>query len=351
MAELPKPTNTTINKIYEAYEQSREDGFRPHLGGSLIGRPCERELWYVFHWCTKVDFEGRILRLFETGELEEARFTANLRAAGVEVHDVDQNGKQFRISALNGHFAGSLDGVGQGFIEAPKAWHVIEMKTHNDRSFKKLQKEGVRVAKPEHYAQMQVYMKHTELQRAYYLAKNKNTDELYGERIKYDDEAYDTLIKKAERIITSDKPPIRINKDPAHFECKWCDHAELCHGTDAPEVNCRTCAHSTPMMDGDEQRWHCAHHDTNIPFEHQSSSDCPEHTFNPNLIENFAEPIDSNGLSIKYNNTLTNKEFWNGKDGYTSCYSSKEINATKDKKALGDPAIDAIRDHFDGELV
>ena len=39
---------TTVQKIYEHYEASRENGHRPHLGGSQIGNPCSRALWYQF---------------------------------------------------------------------------------------------------------------------------------------------------------------------------------------------------------------------------------------------------------------------------------------------------------------
>lgn len=353
MVALPQRQHNTINKIYEAYERRNQDEKpRPHLGGSLIGKPCERELWYSFRWCNARTFEGRMLRLFETGELAEDRFVANLQAAGVEVFNIDQNtGNQYRISGLHGHFAGSLDGVGVGFAEAPKAYHVIEMKTHNEKSFTKLKKEGVRVAEPEHYAQMQVYMGHTEIERAYYLAVNKNTDELYGERVKFDKEVFETLMKKAERIIASDKPPTRINNDPAHFQCKWCDQKDLCHGTAAPQVNCRTCAHSTPVMDGEGGKWRCEFHDADIPTEFQSSSECPDHTFIPDLLANWAEPIDSNGHSVKYKNLLTENEFWNGKDGYSGGYTSKEIRAAHDKKCIGNPEFDAIREKFDGEIV
>ena len=48
--------------------------------------------------------------------------------------------------------------MGLGIPEAPKTWHVLEFKTHNSKSFAKLEKEGVQKSNPMHYAQMQVYM-------------------------------------------------------------------------------------------------------------------------------------------------------------------------------------------------
>ena len=139
MAALPPPPAATVAAIYAAYEATRGDGFRDHLGASLIGKPCERALWYDFRWITPATFPGRILRLFETGQLEEARLVRNLRATGATVLDVDpETGRQFRVEAVGGHFGGSLDAVAIGLIEAPKTWHVVEFKTHSARSFHEL---------------------------------------------------------------------------------------------------------------------------------------------------------------------------------------------------------------------
>ena len=42
MAELPAPPTPTLTAIYGAYENRQGDGFREHLGASLIGKPCGR---------------------------------------------------------------------------------------------------------------------------------------------------------------------------------------------------------------------------------------------------------------------------------------------------------------------
>ena len=67
----------------------------------------------------RATFDGRMLRLFQTGDREEDRIVANLRAVGVTVWDTDPDtGKQIRFTACAGHFALSLDGVGEGFKKA-----------------------------------------------------------------------------------------------------------------------------------------------------------------------------------------------------------------------------------------
>ena len=86
MAVLPDPPTPTLSAIYAAYEAERGDGFREHLGASLIGKSCERALWYDFRWVTRARFPGRILRLFETGQLEEARLVRNLQHLRLNGH-------------------------------------------------------------------------------------------------------------------------------------------------------------------------------------------------------------------------------------------------------------------------
>ena len=159
MAELPVPQSPTREAIFAAYEADADDGFRAHLGASLIGRECERALWYGFRWTTRLRHPGRMLRLFETGQREEARLVANLRRIGATVLEVDpETGRQFQVAAHGGHFGGSIDGLALGLPEAPKTWHVLEFKTHSRKSFTALAAKGVEESKPQHFAQMQVYL-------------------------------------------------------------------------------------------------------------------------------------------------------------------------------------------------
>jgi hypothetical protein len=285
MATLPDRPQPTVDAIYAAYEANQETGYRYHLGASLIGTECERSLWYSFRWASKATFSGRMLRLFQTGHLAEARFVADLRAAGIEVYDVDEDGKQFGVRDEFGHFGGSMDGCGIGFSEAPKTWHLCEFKTHNEKSFVKLQKEGLQKAKPRHYAQMQVYMHLSGMTRGFYLAVNKNTDELYQERIEYDATFALQLLAKANRVIQSEHAPRKLSNDPSWFECRFCDHRAVCHGDAMPERTCRSCINSTPVAGG---TWHCqeadnAGADSELSREAQETG-CLYHRYIPDFV-------------------------------------------------------------------
>lgn len=254
----------------------KEESFRSHLGISTIGRPCARDLWYSWHWCKKPTFNGRMLRLFNRGHLEEARFIAMLQLIGAKVWTTDENGKQFRVTS--GHYGGSMDAIALGLPEFPEEPMLAEFKTHNDKSFRTLTQEGVMKAKWEHYVQMCVYGHAQGLTKALYLAVNKNDDTLHGEIIHIDPTVADRYNTRASSIITSPEPPQRINSSPGWYQCKLCNHRQMCHEFEMPERNCRTCAHSSPS---DNAQWLCERHKTYLLA---SCEACPEYLVNPTIL-------------------------------------------------------------------
>ncbi|MCC6719556.1 MAG: oxidoreductase [Acetobacteraceae bacterium] len=295
MATLPPPSSPTVSAIYAAYESAADAGYRAHLGASLIGGECERAIWYSFRWATRARHTGRLLRLFETGHLAEARFVADLRRIGVTVLDVDPaTGRQWTLRDAGGHFGGSMDAVAKGFPEAPQTWHVCEFKTHSAKSFAALTAEGVEKSKPLHWAQMQAYMQLAGLDRAFYLAVCKDTDALYQERTRHDPGAGLRILAKAARIIGATRPPARISQDPAWWQCRRCDHHAVCHGGAAPERHCRSCLHASPVQGGD---WHCARHAAPLDRRMQEAG-CAAHLYLPDFVA--AEQIDAGEDWVSY---------------------------------------------------
>ena len=258
MAPIPPPADSTVKRIYETWKVMRPPRHSRRLGASQIGKSCDRMLWYSFRWAKLPDFEGRMLRLFERGYLEETILTQELKRIGVEFNAVDPDtGKQYEFSDLGDHFVCKIDGAGCGFVEAPAAWHVVEFKTASESNYGKIVKQGVFEAKPEHYAQCQIGMGMSGMERCAYIVVNKNTDEIHMERIAFDSSAYTQLRQRAKEIIFSVWPPERISDSPAWYECKMCTFHGLCHGVDAAEQNCRTCKHSMPLED---DGWVCDKH-------------------------------------------------------------------------------------------
>lgn len=259
--------------------RGKSSPFRAHLGASLIGRECTRELWYSFHWATKNVFGGRMHRLFNRGHLEEPRFVALLEMIGCTVWQVDPQGKQFRITGHRGHLGGSIDAVISGLPEMGTAPVLGEFKTHGDKSFKKLLDEGVQSAKWEHFVQMQTYMGKLILPAALYLAVNKNDDEIYAEIVMFDQAVYERYQQRSVIVIDAVEAPKRINQSPGWFKCKFCDHKAVCHGTALPERNCRTCVHAKV---GDNATWNCTAHNRDLSEEDQLAG-CPSYVMNPEM--------------------------------------------------------------------
>lgn len=245
---------TTFSQIEDAYRA--DDGIRTHLGASIIGGSCDRQLWYSFRWVEKAHPEPKMLRLWNRGHLEEARFYALLMTAGVQTWMNDPTtGKQFKVSTVGGHFGGSGDGVSYGVPDVPGIYVLNEFKTHNDKSFQELVRKGVQDAKPAHYVQMNTYMKGMGLSWALYMAVNKNDDGLHAEVLSYNQQVADTYEQRAVYIIFSPAPPKGISNSPSWYECKFCDFKNVCHYNKAPARNCRTCKYAEIINGG----WACGH--------------------------------------------------------------------------------------------
>ena len=270
----------------DIYSQT-EQPFRKHLGASLIGRECSRELWYSWHWCKAPKFGGRILRLFNRGHAEEPRFVALLQMIGCTVYQFDKNGKQFRIDGHGGHYGGGLDGVAVGIPEYPTEPGLTEFKTHSEKSFNSVAKEGVQAAKVEHFHQMQQYMGYHKLRFALYMAVNKNTDEIHAEIILFDPIYFHQYFERAGTIIKSKIPLPKISNNAKFFKCTFCDFKPICHGKDVPARNCRTCVYSEAFLENDNGEWICTNplSKLNLLSFEQQLKGCDNYIVNPHIKE------------------------------------------------------------------
>lgn len=302
-----------LPKMDDAY-RGEEDAHRSHFGFSNIGETCARKLWFSWKWVLAKAFPARILRLFNRGHLEEARFLAMLVSAGFDVHYETPGGGQFRIVDHNGHAGSAIDAVVVGIPDLPEGTPALtEMKTHSDKYFKLLVRKGVREGFWKHYVQMQVYMRKHNLSWGLYMAVNKNDDELYCELISFDPAVADRYIERAGMILNSDEAPPRVNDSPGWYECKYCDYNKLCHQAVLPDINCRTCLHSSPVEDA---KWHCVHHNVEISKADQLQG-CNTHIFNPHLL-NGAEIIDGNSDEGWMKITWCGQNIHLGEGGITS---------------------------------
>jgi hypothetical protein len=254
--------------------RQQDTGPRAHLGASGIGEDCSRKLWYSFRWAFRENFKdeknhARVMRLFNRGHREEPRMIELLQGIGAQVWTHDANGEQFKITkSANGHFGGSIDGIArlppQYGIEEPV---LLEFKTNGTGAgFQALVDNGMRIAKPVHYAQVCVYGSDVQYNLRYclYMNTNKNDDSLHIELVELNHELGHTLRKKAEMIVSSQKPPNRISENATRVPCVYCAAREICHKGALPERNCRSCKNSEPVADG---QWKCHVHNATIPSD------------------------------------------------------------------------------------
>lgn len=259
-----------IKEDIDGYCQKTYDGgHRDHLGASLIGDPCKRKLWYSFRWCVREIFDGRMLRLFNRGHREESRFIEWLEGIGFKVWAVEpETGNQFRISAVNGHFGGSLDGI----AKLPESYGIpgpvlLEFKTSGTGApFNRVGELGMEIAKPQHFAQTSTYGSEPKYNFEYclYCIINKNDDSITVELVKLNHAHGQNMRTKAEQIINSQEPPARLSDNPTYRDCSYCAAKKVCHEGAKPEKNCRSCVNAKPI---ENALWECHKFNSVIPAE------------------------------------------------------------------------------------
>ena len=304
-----------LPKMDDAY-RGTEKPFRRHQGASSIGADCARELQLSWRWATKPEFPERILRLFNRGHLEEARFLAMLMCVPtIKLWFETEDGGQYKWSDYNGHYGSALDGIATGIPDLPNGDACYtEFKTAGDKPFAKVVKNGVRAEQWKHFVQMQQCMKYFNLQYSLYMVVNKNTDELYAEIIDYDKDIADQYTRRAGEIIfTTDALP-RISNTKTFFKCKFCNQKDVCHGTTIPEVNCRTCCHWSPEQDG---TFSCARNNEEL-FGPDVYEGCAEHVFDPTLLSGFSYLGGDASRNATLLRTRDGQDFWQGPNDTTS---------------------------------
>ena len=288
----------------DAFFESTPDYERDYIGASQIGEPCARKVWLQFNRLSfQEKFSGRMLRLFNRGNREESFFEHVLQAIGFKIVESCLEQAGFK----SGFFAGHSDGI----LMRDGIRYVAEYKTHNDKSFKTLVLDGVKEAKPLHYAQMMVYGRKFKCDKALYCAVNKNDDTLHIEVLDIDQDFSIAMEKHAHDLAASYKPPEKIARSASDYRCKMCSAAKQCHGLEPVRIDCRNCTHVD--RDAKEGKFSCE--------LGRKLEPCEQHCFNPYAVADIyglhIDGMDQDTKTI----TLLNKngqEIQIGGNGLTS---------------------------------
>lgn len=228
---------STLDATFKAKQDAQPR--RQYLGGSIIGRDCEREIAYQYHGTPKdadKGFSGRLYRIFDRGHKGEDRMADYLRVAGFDLVTHKQDGSQFGWTALGGKIAGHIDGVVLPCAVLGNPKPVLwENKILNAESFRKTWSAGLQKSKPVYYTQAQLYMAYMELESCLFTAENADTCEVFGELVPFDAAHAQLMSDRAVRIVQSRAPEElpRCTADPADYRCKYCDFANTCWKTPA----------------------------------------------------------------------------------------------------------------------
>ena len=303
--QFAQPTNQTRAAIFAAYERARSNYEPVGINVGDLGAECDRALWYAFRRASEPEkIEGRKLRIFDTGDIEEQRILDDLRSIGCAV-----GYQQERVRFVGGHVRGKTDAEAEDLPEHP-ARLLVECKSSNDRGFKELQRLGVQKAKPYHYTQVQLYMHGRNLPMALYVCVNKNDDDIWAELVPYDAAYCARTLARAERIIRSDDPPSKLHDDPnakGAFVCKMCRHKGVCHDGDWARRHCRTCIHATALTESKDACWDCAKWQKPLTLDEQAAG-CSSHLFIPSLVPGKQVDADPDAETVTYQ--LRNGDTW-----------------------------------------
>jgi hypothetical protein len=302
MTTLPPVPDVTIQQLIDRAHEAKREEPRHYLGVSELGTECERALWYSFRWALLPSHSGRLLRIFRTGHESEETLIKDLRMVGITIQ------RQQEEVSFGGHLLGHIDGVATNVPGAEKTEHVFDAKSAKLERYNKLEKEGVAKAEPKYWVQLQVYMLGLDIDRALYVSRCKDDERIYSERIHLDKEAAQAWVERGHRISLMSDAPERIDERPSFYKCKMCDYQDLCHkakSTDA--VNCRTCAHSTPIEYQDEDEteakpgerpplvikggWKCERWGQLIPGVEAQRIGCTAHVLHPAMVRVDLESI------------------------------------------------------------
>ena len=305
MVQVPKQHNQTLRAMDQAIIQQNKLR-RPSnsLGMSSIGKECWRELFYSFRNAAPGDSNIIGIKAAEDGDIQEEVYIKRLQLLPyitliTEDPDIEKDPNsteknQILVSTLLGHLKGYLDGMIIGILEAPKTWHVWEMKCKKEvgaGGFNKLtklinelgEKNALKEWNIEYYAQAQMYMHLAPATRHYMTVCTPGGRKDTSLRTEYNKKYAESLIDKAKAIIFDQwSLPAKITDNPESQLCVYCNYQQLCHHGVIPLPHCKTCRYSKPVKD---QQWECTFHEKIIKRENLLLCNCNHHIYNHALIQ------------------------------------------------------------------
>ena len=202
------------------------------LRASRIGSLCNRSLFYSVNGAEEITSE-KSQRIFEVGRVLEPVIISWLRSDGWNVRRnlfLNSNeGMSLSISVEGGTIEAHPDCV---ISRDDSGLILADIKTMNDRSFRSLKREGTAKSHPQYADQLTIYAQALRecghnIEQLAIVALNKNNCEGYIDFFEFEQERFEALRERAERIFACDDAP----KQGDRFQgwcCDYCGYSHLC---------------------------------------------------------------------------------------------------------------------------
>lgn len=249
----PTTAAEVVAAIDAGYDGEAAKTPRDYVGASIVGNPCDALLAFSLRGFPEVPPPARLKRVFLLGHRLEDQVVKDLKQkADVRVWEVDGlTGRQFAYEAWGGHISSHAD----GHIEIGEEMMLLEVKSMNAASFAKFKDKGVKRSHPQYFAQVQMMMGMSGLERSFFIAYCKDNSEYHAEIVDRDELEIAFIESRVERVLRGDIR--KISEDETDWRCRGCFKRGVCwHGQEVPKT-CQTCAHARPRCDGG---WWCRKH-------------------------------------------------------------------------------------------
>jgi hypothetical protein len=228
-----------VNDLLSAELQRKRDAQpkREYLGASALGGDCERSLQFEFAGAPRErEFKPETLRKFDFGHFGEEWARQEFRSAGFDLRQRDRRGELYSFTQMGGRLKGHPDGV---FVAGPEdaglAYPCLwECKSVGAKTYREIERDGLRKARFTYFAQVHIYMAYLELTEnpALFTVTNLDTGEQMHLSIPFDAEVAQTMTDRAVRIIKATDAGELLPRpfaSPDHFKCRtMCDFPARC---------------------------------------------------------------------------------------------------------------------------
>lgn len=230
---------------------------RRYIGASMVAKPCDAFMAFSLRGFPEDPISPRLRRIFRLGNILEDEIVRDLKAAGLNVEEVDPIArKQHAWSLFGGHVKAHADGLVYESVDGADVVRGLELKSMGSKPFGDFKANGVRRSHPVYFGQMTCMMGLSGLREFVFVAYCKDNSEYAAEIVAFDEFEWSYLRERIERVMRGEAQ--KIAPSPNDWRCRFCSRQGVCWNGAPVPPECATCAHAAPRADG---LWHCLKHE------------------------------------------------------------------------------------------